>query len=334
MLSPDEIARLYDIHDITKNERTKIVCPLPDHKHYNYTPSFSIYFRGGKQNWFCHGCGRGGDVIDLVGYLNIPGYNSDDTEHIKRAIDILTDGKHSISPVIPPPQEPELIYQGEWKNYTPPGEVVMEYARNRGITPRVINMFQVGQMEKYGKIYMTLPCFHDGVLQGIKLRLVEGEGLRYHSFKGSKSGIFNYDGVKGQRGVIFVVKGEIAAMVMESNGYSACAPTNGECGDIEPFLPIFNLADRIVVISDNDPVESTRVQISKCAKQRAKVLSATLVYPPEEYKDIDEWLLADPEAAKNYLNSFLGGTNESRIYRWEAPNPKQPQRRWARPIRL
>jgi hypothetical protein len=35
-------------------------CPLPDHE--DNTPSFYIYPPG---RWWCYGCGRGGDVVDL-----------------------------------------------------------------------------------------------------------------------------------------------------------------------------------------------------------------------------------------------------------------------------
>jgi hypothetical protein len=226
-----------------------------------------------------------------------------------------------------------MIYQGEWKNYLPPKDAVKAYTRVRGISPMVLEAFRIGQVEKWGRIYMTIPCFHNDVLQGIKLRLVEGSGTRYQSLEGSRAGLFNYDGVVGQKGTVFVVKGEIAAMVLETHGYASCAPTNGECGDMQDLLPVFNFAEKIVLISDNDPKQSTRKQISQCAKKRAELLNASLVYPPEEYKDIDQWLVADPKAAKTYLDSLLGGTNESHVYRWKAPNPKQPQRRWAGSLR-
>lgn len=35
-------------------------CPLPDHK--DRTPSFYVY---PEHRWWCYGCGRGGDVVDL-----------------------------------------------------------------------------------------------------------------------------------------------------------------------------------------------------------------------------------------------------------------------------
>ncbi len=38
-------------------------CPLPDHD--ERTPSFTVYADNGR-GWFCYGCGRGGDVVNLA----------------------------------------------------------------------------------------------------------------------------------------------------------------------------------------------------------------------------------------------------------------------------
>jgi DNA primase len=38
-------------------------CPLPDHE--DKTPSFYIYPGEVGGRWWCYGCGRGGDVVDL-----------------------------------------------------------------------------------------------------------------------------------------------------------------------------------------------------------------------------------------------------------------------------
>lgn len=302
ILTADEVSRLYDIQGVLGTSRHKLLCPFPDHHHENYTPSFSIFWSDGKQRFRCHGCGRTGDVIDLIGYLNIPGYDHENPEHIKTAINILTDGRYSIQPAVPPPPEPAGIYQGEWKNYYPPQKEVIEYMEKRGISD-IGKDHWLGQLDEPNAIYLTIPTFHNDVLMGIKLRLVSGHGARYKSIKGSKGGLFNYDGIKHVTGTVFIVKGEIAAMVMESYGYYACAPTNGESGDITPFISVFGNSSRRVVIGDND--SPPRPQIIKSTQRRAKLLSADLIYPPEQYKDIDEWLMNKPDEAQHYLNQFL-----------------------------
>jgi len=42
-------------------ERWTARCPLPDHD--EKTPSFTVY--PGDRGWYCYGCLRGGDVVDL-----------------------------------------------------------------------------------------------------------------------------------------------------------------------------------------------------------------------------------------------------------------------------
>ena len=39
-------------------------CPLPDHE--DRSPSFTVYTE--NNSWFCYGCLRGGDVIELARY--------------------------------------------------------------------------------------------------------------------------------------------------------------------------------------------------------------------------------------------------------------------------
>jgi DNA primase len=48
--------------------RAKGICPLPDHQ--EKTPSFVVYPDG---RWWCFGCDRGGDVVDL--YVAIGGFS-------------------------------------------------------------------------------------------------------------------------------------------------------------------------------------------------------------------------------------------------------------------
>jgi DNA primase len=43
-------------------ERWTALCPLPGH--HEKTPSFVVY--PGDRGWWCYGCQRGGDVVDLA----------------------------------------------------------------------------------------------------------------------------------------------------------------------------------------------------------------------------------------------------------------------------
>ena len=60
-VSVEEVAGRYtELETLSGKARFKGRCPLPDHE--DRTPSFYIYAQG---RYWCYGCGRGGDVIDL-----------------------------------------------------------------------------------------------------------------------------------------------------------------------------------------------------------------------------------------------------------------------------
>lgn len=56
-------------------------CPLPDHE--DRTPSFCVYpdERGFCPSWWCFGCNRGGDVVDLWDAMRGPFRHSVDAMH-------------------------------------------------------------------------------------------------------------------------------------------------------------------------------------------------------------------------------------------------------------
>jgi hypothetical protein len=68
-------------------------CPLPDHE--DRTPSFTVY--PGDDGWYCYGCHRGGDVVDLARIAW--GYNERDA-HVAAA-NVLYEFGHDI-PERPP----------------------------------------------------------------------------------------------------------------------------------------------------------------------------------------------------------------------------------------
>jgi hypothetical protein len=308
ILTPDEVSQVYSerIFDLTgaTPRKRKIVCPLPMHTHHNYTPSFSVFWAGDRWRWQCHGnCNRRGDVIDLIGFLKVNGYDPRDKDKLSEAITLLTGQSFEPSAPKPPKSIKPDINPYEWEKYYPPGPQVVEYGKERGIDHSVMEKFKIGQITGRqinrridGSIWMTIPTFEEGLLRGIKLRNTNSNGLRYQAIKGSRSGLFNYDDVYLTSDRVYVVKGEIAAMVLIGRGLLACAPTGGESMILtDRYLQALAFAD-VVVIGDNDPDPEVRAKTRRQAEARAELLNAQLFYPPDEYKDIDEWILDKPEA--------------------------------------
>lgn len=296
----DDLVRTRSIRDVVGSDgrRNWFVCPLPGHVHHNNTPSFSIY-RGenGYDRFMCHGnCGASGDVVDLVGFMSIPGYDSKRRDHVLRAAELLQGGYEA--KIIDPVTEYDKIDPGLWREYLPADEPTIQYATSRGIINH--EKFKIGTMLNF----MTMPYFEDGELIGVKMRNILKEfpeewkdwrKIRFMSAKGSKAGIFNIDAVAYSLEPLLIVKAEIPAVMLSEYGFLACAPTWGENDTVEHsrigyWKTKFAVSRNVIVVGDND------VPGRRAAKVRADALHATAKFPPEQYKDIDEWVLADSKA--------------------------------------
>ncbi|MGD0002830.1 MAG: hypothetical protein ABSE06_01230 [Anaerolineaceae bacterium] len=291
----EEACATHDIHTILGTRKRSIVCPLPQHIHKNHTASFSIFWKEGRQYWKCHGnCQLEGDVVDLVGYLRVPGYTRWNPQSVRRALTSI-DERYEIEYV--KPKKETILRGGEWNDFLPPGEEVIEYAKTRGLTAETLRIFRVGQCGQN----MSMPCFMDKKLKGIKMRRLGSTGLRYWSLEGSRQGLFNFDNVAYKQEPVLMVKAEIPCMLMHQEGFLACAPTGGESsgsGWNETWRTALALA-RVIVVGDND--EPGR----KLGLNRAVIMNGKLVFPPVVHKDIDEWWLSDPEGARKQITKWM-----------------------------
>jgi hypothetical protein len=291
----EQACRTHDIRDVLGTQKKLIVCPLPMHLHHSNTPSFSIFWQKGLQYWKCHGsCAREGDVVDLVGYLRIPGYDDKNTDHIRRALELIG---QRYEPKIVLPEEQEVLRGDEWRDFLPPGIEAIEYAASRGLNTDTMRKFRIGQ----SKNSMTIPCFEDHKLTGIKLRNLRpcDKRYRYFSLEGSHQGLFNFDAVYLTQEPVLIVKAEIPVMLLDQYGILACAPTGGEGGWREPWRTALALSPNRIVVGDND--EPGR----KLGERRAAFLAADLKFPPEIYKDVDDWVLAEPQNALKTIREWM-----------------------------
>ena len=308
-----EICRIYDMRDILKTPtlRGLFLCPLPGHVHANHTPSFRIWIASdGVQRFHCFGnCGKKGDIVDLVGYLHIPNYNDKDKRCVQAAADLLG----SLLPVSPPRSvlKPKALPPNKWRY--PLGQEVVDYAARRGLTPETLKRFKVGQMAYTRKdgaslCYMTMPAFEDGVLKAIKYRSTRQAGPRFWMAEGSRQTLFNYDGVVYVDEPLLVLKGEIPVMLMEQHGFHACCPVAGEGSNLDvKYRAALSFSKKRVLVGDNDANLDVRRRMQGKAKERAEFLAAEMRFPPNAYKDIDEWFLAEPETALPTIQGWLEG---------------------------
>ena len=294
MLTIEEVRRIYSVRSVLGiSDRTKkVVCPLPQHAHSSYTPSCSI-FRGrdGVERFECHGnCNLSGDVIDLIGYMQLPDYEPNNPTSVSEAINLLTSGYSITMPTKPPAEK--FLAPNAWRKYYPPGPDAVDYARSRGIERKTLGYFKVGEHKKF----LAMPTFEDGILKAIKFRNMTNVGLRFYAETGSVGSMFNHDSVVYQTEPLLIVKGEIPCMVLWERGIHCCALTGGEAMHIETWLPKLALAKIRVLVGDNDRDPRIRDRMQSYTKQSAEALRANVAFPPEEFKDIDDWVLADPNA--------------------------------------
>jgi hypothetical protein len=293
----DDLKRLYGIRELLgiPTRKKTIVCPLPMHSHKHNTPSFSIFMgRDGVEQWKCHGnCGMRGDVIDLAGFMWVPGYNPHDGKKIMQAATVLQTRGELTFPTPEIDRTPQLSATRH-KAYLPIGKEAREYCYSRGLNDQTIGKFLLGQ----DRSYLTIPSFYEGRLMGIKKRAInEHAYLRYHGESGSKQSLFNSDRVAFGTGLVILTKGEIPVMILDQMGYKACAPTGGEGSWLQEWNTPLMTMD-VLVIGDND------LAGKKYFTQRATTLGGIIKFPPERYKDLDEWILAEPGVSRQKLEEW------------------------------
>jgi hypothetical protein len=319
-ITPRALRKVYAIEDVLRRAGVQIpnkkggyytiVCPLPQHTHHNHTPSFAVYLDNPARGpfWICYGnCGLRGDVIDLVGYLEIAGYDPHNRYSIRQAIERL---RGSVFPSVftPSPPQPGLR-ANRYLDFLPYQEAVKEYAASRGINEDTLQRFKVGQR---GGRWMAIPAFEDGVLRAIKYRNVfqrtydkcDPGTWRFWSEPGSRNTLLGLEEVEGQKKPILFLKGEIPYLYFRQRGYACVAPTCGEGSRIDEWALRLKHASKIVVVGDNDPNPDVDRKMKAFAQQRAELLGGILRFPPLWYKDIDEWCQAD-RSAFTVIDSWL-----------------------------
>jgi hypothetical protein len=265
---------------------------------------------GGIQKWTCHGnCQQYGDVIDLVGFMHIPGYRKDRGDDVKRALALLS-GDIPMNPPKPETTKKPTLPNGLYKQYLPTGPEVIAYAKSRFLTSETLKRFHFGQHNSGTITWMTMPTIHGTQLRGIKMRNLNARNKRdrYTNVPGSIDGLFNYNEVSGTTAPVIVAKGEIAAATLCQFGFLACAPTGGEGSYYkhEAFLEPLAFSSRRIVIGDNDKDPGVKEKMLLAAHRRKEIFrAAALFIPPDPYIGIDDFLIAEPEAAVPIIKSWL-----------------------------
>lgn len=295
------------------------VCPFPQHVHSKHpTPSFSIYEYNRELRFKCHGhCGAMGDVIDFMGYMHITGYDPRNIFQKDQAGRLLVNGQIQTAPYMAV-EKRTLLPEFAWMDYTLIADNARAYLRGRGIADAVIDECRFGSAsylkEEHGRReiirrpvdrLISIPTFHAGSLIGVKLRILRtGNNYKYFNQPGSRAGLWQHDRVYLVSDPFLIAKGELCGAVMLSAGFTACAVTSGERGttvrmEMFPAIRTALCMGRKVYVGDNDKTGR------ESGPKQADLLNAVIQYPPELYKDWDEWYLKDRGECLRLTNQWL-----------------------------
>jgi DNA primase len=227
----------------------KCRCPYADHDDEN--PSFCVYPDG---RFFCYGCGRHGDVVDLWSVVKglQPG--------VEAALDLAQE--HG---VCLPESDSEIRRKLEKRRDTEARNAAKAQEAHERLSrhPGVVAWWDArGFCEELRKRFMLgtnedgtealIPFWSRGRVQGLIRRKLEGEPKyvlpRAEEFPNGRRPLF----VPGRtRGAVFLVEGYVDALVLVALGFDAVA-VGGTCISKHQVDELRALTGPIYILPDND----------------------------------------------------------------------------------
>lgn len=296
-------------------------CPLPEHE--DKSPSFAVY--EDSQSWHCFGCGAGGDVIALVQAVE----GVDFREAVRRlgGEDARSEGgnpakrKKRISrePVEqgPPTLEWqaaawELVTAAERTLWSDQGTRARAYLAGRGLSEETMRARRLGYVpggpqqwvDAYGlkvPCGITIPWVIDDDLWQVKVRRAAGPIKYMQVAGGSAHGLYLVDQVKRWHPAVLILEGEFDAMCVNQMTHLVAGVALGSASNtlrprwLARLLPV----ERVYTRLDDD--NAGRSGLARLREMSARVRP---VQVPLAYKDVNEWLLADQDGLRVWLEQL------------------------------
>ncbi|WP_092230669.1 toprim domain-containing protein [Bradyrhizobium sp. Gha] len=252
----DEVAQRLGV---PLSRRAGMRCPFPDHKDKN--PSFSIDRK--KNLCFCHGCGRGGSVIDFASIITGKS-SSEVVSWLSQSIRQSKTSSHQYSRIAPA-EEPETedaqcvanpaIFD-HFASLCPPAERGQQYLLNRGISEHTQKSFRIGfignsddvlkrLLSKYGTAALVscglifpdkapelvfpsrsllVPFVTGGEIVYFQSRSISNSTRRWMGLNGVRKLIFNQDAVSQAKN-IYICEGVTDTLSATEMGLTAIGLT-------------------------------------------------------------------------------------------------------------
>lgn len=286
-------------------------CPFCDsgNKQNN---SAAFHISGTRYN--CFACTEHGDIFDLVGYMEgLP--KGDFVKHYNRTLKLMRsylDGnkpKKSRDEYVP-----EFTVPADYTEYLHKchkNVAQTDYFCNRGLSKKTVDKFNLGYDPE--KNLVTIPYNSD--CKGYVHRILWDSDNKYCKFGNE---IFNTDALYessidalllGRRDYVFICEGQIDAMSFEEIGLSAVGL--GGVNEISKLVKQLKEepCNKILVLAlDNDKAGRRATgklieELEEAELDQSYVADSDLY---DEYKDANEFLIADREGFIKKMNKFLG----------------------------
>ena len=172
-------------------------------------------------------------------------------------------------------------------------EDLQHYAA-RGITPETVDKFKLG----IDNGYLTIPTFRDGKCYYYTQRNIdENSDIKYKNLKGVDVDYFNRDYLSNseENPVIVIVEGIFDALSLEQAGIKAIA-LNG-ANQINKFLKLAEETGYSGLLVGAGDRDAAGQQFNQNFKVCCRI--------PEQFKDVNEWAVNEPESFKKDIQRQL-----------------------------
>jgi P4 family phage/plasmid primase-like protien len=260
--------------------------------------------------WFCHHCGQGGSIFELLAALK--GLS------VK---DVIVDFSKIIGsePLILPPQvnqqRPSMDGGALWNKLQEHDSTAETYLKNRGLEAALpFVRFNTGGSDEpwldalAHKGYRLAVPLRDktGTVRDFQLRSINPsipskEGKRFLKGSRPRECAFGRPDLISSEERIFIAEGMADTLTLQAVGVGVALGAPG-CDQLRCLAGLIPGQSNVILCPQNDSHNKSQLAFANLGKLLSANKSlVTFVSPPADFKDIAEWYKAAPEAVKEAL---------------------------------